>query len=389
MRLRAGLGILDKKGGTRLPNVEDHALAVGGQSLAERPFDALDSLILTQLVYMPMEGLLNRGESCRVAQAWAFLKEHCDYERLDVFQQKRYRLAQTCAGLARYRDWRMHDYQNHIDYEREMQFCACAFELPGGLSVVAFRGTDLTLVGWKEDLNMSFMTVPSQQEAAEYVDRIARQNGDALYLCGHSKGGNLAVHAAARASAPVRERIRRIDNFDGPGVDEETLHSYGYAMIQERIVSYIPQSSVVGMLLNYHPAYTVVRAHSLGLLQHDAMTWQVVNGDFVRQASVDLTGKMTDEAVHAWLATMDMDERKLLVDTLYQVVSASQAELVTDLLEDWRDAAGRMLEAIRGLEPQVKRNVRRMLRSLFSTGTAELLRLLLPSAAEAFKPPRS
>ena len=107
------------------------------------------------------------------------------------------------------------------------------------------------------------------------------------------------------------------------------------------------------------------------------MTWQVKDGDFVRLEGVDMTGKITDEATHAWLATMDMDERRLLVDTLYQVVDAAQGELVTDLITDWRDSAARMLDAIRDLDSGVKQSVRKMLRSLFSTGADEVVRIIV------------
>lgn len=364
-----------------MPNIQDHAKAVGEENLSRRPFDALDGLILTQLVYMPMEGRLDRGESCTVAEAWRFLKDNCDYERLDPFQQKRYRLTEVCAGLARYRDWTMHDYVNLIDVVREMQFCACTYSLPDGAGYVSFRGTDLTIAGWKEDLNMSFMTVPAQMEAVEYVERAARGSGGPLLLGGHSKGGNLAVYAGACVDRPTREKIRRVYSFDGPGLDEETLKSEGYAAVSERIESYIPQSSVVGMLLHYHPVYTVVKARSTGILQHDAMTWQVEDGGFVKLDDLDMSGKITDEALHAWLAGMDREERRLLVDTLYRVVDSAQAELVTDLAEDWRDSAGKILEAIRELAPDVKRNVRRMLRSLFSTGASEVVRAILPHMA--------
>ena len=112
-----------------MSNIQDHALSAGGLTLAERPFDALDSLILTQLVYMPMEGLMDRGERPTVAQAWAYIREHVDYERLDVFQKKRYRLFECCVGLKRYRDLPMHDYVNIIDGAMEMQFCACTWDL--------------------------------------------------------------------------------------------------------------------------------------------------------------------------------------------------------------------------------------------------------------------
>lgn len=363
-----------------MPNIQDHALSAGGYTLAQRPFDALDSLVLTQLVYMPMEGLMDRGQRPTVAQAWAYIREHVDYERLDTFQKKRYRLFECCAGLKRYRDLPMHDYVNIIDGAMEMQFCACTWDLSRGECYIAFRGTDLTIAGWKEDLNMSFMTVPSQKEAVAYTERMARR-GMALRLGGHSKGGNLAVYAGARVAPSVQERILRVYSFDGPGVDEETLGCQGYERISARIESYIPQSSVVGMLLHYHPRYTVVRSTSIGILQHDAMTWQVENGAFVRQDDLDMSGKITDEAIHTWLQGMDMDQRRELVDTLYHVVDASQAELVTDLVDDWRDSAVKALEAIRELDPQAKANVRRMLRSLFSSGAGGAVRTVLSHLA--------
>lgn len=360
-----------------MPNIRDHAVAVGAQDLTLRPFDALDALVLSQLVYLPMEGHLTYGRTTTIAQAWDFLRENVDPSGFDRFQKKRWALFETCAGLARYQNWTLADYVNEIDTGREMQFSACTYRLPGGLSCVAYRGTDLTVVGWKEDLNMSYMTVPSQHEAAEYVLRAARKTGDALVLCGHSKGGNLSVYAAATTDASTRERIRRVYAFDAPGVDEETLHSRGYDLISSRIESFIPQSSVVGMLLNYHPVYTVVEAATIGILQHDAMTWQVENGAFVTLAGVDVTGRLTDETIHAWLAGMDMEERRFLVDTLYQVVDAAQAELVTDLATDWLESAGRMLEAIRGLDQKTRRNVLRLLHSLFSTGAGEIVKLVI------------
>ena len=167
--------------------------------------------------------------------------------------------------------------------------------------------------------------------------------------------------------------------FDGPGVDEETLHSYGYELVHERIESYLPQSSVVGMLLNYHPVYTVVDSYTIGILQHDVMTWKIRDGAFVTVADVDITSKITDEALHAWLAGMEPEERRMLVETLYQVVDAAEAELVTDLATDWLESAGRMLAAVRSLDAGAKRQVARMLHSLFSTGASEALKQIVAS----------
>jgi len=360
-----------------VPNIQNHAIEVGHLSLEERAFDELDALVLSQLVYLQLDEFLPQDGRCTVEEAGAYLREHVPEETQDFFMKKRYQLFEACAELPRYAYWELADYVSEIDREKEMQFAACTYDLHNGCRVIVFRGTDMSLVGWKEDFNMSYTTVPSQHEAAEYIHRAARGNGDVLYLCGHSKGGNLAIYAAATTDASTRERIRRVYSFDAPGVDEKTLHSHGYELIAERIESYLPQSSVVGMLLNYHPVYTVVRANTLGVLQHDPITWQVRGGQFVVLDGVDQTSRITDETLHTWLAEIDLEERRFLVNTLYRVVASSQADLLTDLVADWRDSANRMLEAVRDLTQEERKNVKRLLKSLFATGANEVVETIL------------
>ena len=360
-----------------MPNIQNHAIEIGHLTLEEHPFDELDALVLSQLVYLPLDGFLTREGRCSIEEAWAYIRDHVTIHPLDAFQKRRFDLFETCSELPRYAYWEISGYASEVDEKREMQFCACTYELQNGSRCIAYRGTDMTLVGWKEDFNMSYTTVPSQHEAAEYIQRAAQGNGDILYLCGHSKGGNLAVYAAAVTDASTRERIRRVYSFDAPGVDEETLHSHGYALAAERISSYLPQSSIVGMLLNYHPVYTVVKANALAVLQHDTMSWQVRDGAFVVLESVDMTSRVTDEAIHAWLATIEPEERRFLVDTLYRVVASSQADLLTELVDEWRESANRMLEAVRGLQTDEKKSIRRMLRSLFATGANEVVESIM------------
>lgn len=354
-----------------MPNVLNHAMEVGHLTLEERPFDALDALILSQLVYLPLDEFLPPDGVCTVEQAGEYVREHVTVHPLDTFQKKRHELFAACAELPRYAFWEIGGYASIIDQEREMQFCACVYDM-GSARCIAYRGTDMTLIGWKEDFNMSYGNVPSQYEAAAYLQRAAQRNEDRLYLCGHSKGGNLAVYAAASAEESVQERISRVYSFDAPGVDAGTLHSAGYQRVSERIDSYLPQSSIVGMLLNYHPVYTVVKANTLGVLQHDSMTWQVRGGLFVTLPGVDRLSSITDETVHAWLEGIDLEERRFLVNTLYRIVASAQQELLTDLVSEWKDSADRMLKAARGLTAEEKKGVKRMLRSLFATGANEV-----------------
>ena len=359
-------------------NIQDHVEERGAETLGQRAFDALDSMAMTQIVYMPFEGLLDKGESCTIAQAWAFLKARYPDSFSDIYQRKRYAFTGACAAAPRYRDWVIRDYVNLIDPEREMQFAAAVFDTDAGESHIAFRGTDLTLAGWKEDLNMSYMTVPSQREAVEYVDRVAARTSGALYLGGHSKGGNLSVYSGIYACPAAQERIRRVYCFDGPGLDAKTIKSDAYHGVSARIESYIPQSSVVGMLLHYHARYSIVRSLSLGLLQHDTFPWQIKEGAFETLPEQDAGARATDEALHEWLEQMDGEKRRFLVETLYTVIDAAQQETITGIIEDWRDSAARMLAAARELDAETRKNVAHILGALFSAQATETLRSILP-----------
>ena len=144
------------------------------------------------------------------------------------------------------------------------------------------------------------------------------------------------------------------------------LYAEGYQAVKDRIHSYIPQSSVVGMLMYYHPVYTVVESDAVGILQHDAMTWQVRGGHFVCLEGLDMTGRITDEALHSWMAGLDSEARKTFVEVLYTVLEAARIELVTDFTDDWRDRALKMLEALKEIDPDTRRSVRLTLQALFS-----------------------
>ena len=197
---------------------------------------------------------------------------------------------------------------------------------------------------------------------------------------GHSKGGHLALFAAASQSDAVRPRISRVYSFDGPGVDQQMLECEGYLDIRERVESYIPQSSVVGMLLCYHPVYRVVRSNTLGLLQHDALTWQVRDGAFETLAGLDLGTRLTDEALRLWIDNLTLDDRHLLTDAVFRIISSIDPETIDPLVQDPAGSSIRMLSAFRRLEPETRVRVRKMLGDLFASGANEAVRMLLPGA---------
>ena len=362
-----------------MPDIRGYVEQFGARSFKEEPFNVLDSLVFSQVCYMPFEGLLDvEGASAGLPAAWAFLAARYPDGLTDPFQQKRYLLTRLSAGAPRYQAVLLHDYVNHVDPREVTQFSATAFEMPTGERCIAYRGTDLTIAGWVEDLNMSFMSVPAQTLATAYLERVAAQREGTLYLNGHSKGGHLAMFAASTVAPATQAWLAAVHSFDGQGLDEGTFHGEGYARVAGRIQSYVPQSSLVGLLLCYHPIYTVVRSNGLGLLQHDVLTWQVEGGAFETAPELDWTSRVTHEAIEEWLQKLDHDDRRLLVDTITRVVDAAQADTVDQITANWREKGGRMLAAMRELDAPTKKTVRSFLRMLFTYGANTAVRTILP-----------
>lgn len=361
-----------------MPTLMDYLQDYGHLTFARHPFAPPDSLAITQIVYMPMEGLLDNGGETTVRQLCAFLAQTYPQGFDDPFQQKRYLMTERCKDTARFGDLIITDYVNHIDPKQETQFCAATFILPDGARYIAFRGTDLTLAGWKEDLNMSFMEVPAQKAATAYTRRAAEAFGGELMLGGHSKGGHLALYAAAHLPAAIQSRIRCVYSFDGPGMNEQTLSGKGYARISPKVESYIPQSSVVGMLLCYHPQFCVVHSRAIGLFQHDALTWQITDGAFETLAGLDIGTQVADEALRQWIDQLSLAERKFLTDTVFRVIATLDPETIDPLVQDFTASTIKLFAAFRKLEPETRTRARRMLGELFSSGASEAVRLILP-----------
>ena len=222
---------------------------------------------------------------------------------------------------------------NKICDQTEMQFSAIAFSFENGDTFVAFRGTDDTLVGWKENFNMSFIyPVPAQKEAVAFLDYVASKTQGRIYLGGHSKGGNLAVYAGVKASLKTRERIERIYSNDAPGFDAAFIGGKDYKDMKERISTFLPQSSVVGMLLEHEEGYTVIKSRNSGLLQHNGFSWEVMGGKFIYLDSISENSKVLDKKMKSFLAGMTKEERENFVDSLFDALSTNTgAKTLTEL----------------------------------------------------------
>ena len=214
------------------------------------------------------------------------------------------------------------------------QFSALTLLLPDRTAYISFRGTDDTLIGWKENMMMSVSdAVPAQTDALAYLNEAARKVSGPLIVGGHSKGGNLAVYAAAMADPAIQRRIRAVYNNDGPGFTKAFLQSEGYERIRSKLHTLLPQYSLVGMMLEREKNVSIVSAPHPGPSAHDGLRWAVEGPRFARCEQFSKSSLSFEESLRSVMEGMDVDARKTFISQLFDTLEEAGASTVTDLSE--------------------------------------------------------
>ena len=358
-----------------MANITDYVDWRGDITFSASPFNDIDALIMTQLAMVDLSGIVpsDIGDgyiSLEDAAGLYFADKKRENEQVSVIiPSETYVLFKKIAESKRFGNIKLTAHVSHIDTVREKQFSAVTVKPGDGSVFVAFRGTDDTIVGWKEDFNMSFMpTIPSQTEAAEYLDRVARKSYGKLRVGGHSKGGNLAVYAAVKCSPRVQKRIVTVYNYDAPGFNREFLSLPEYGALDGRLKTMVPQSSVVGMLLENDGKYSVIKSRESGLLQHNAFSWEVIGTGFVKLDALTKESRDMTVAMNEWLSKLDMDARKRFVDAIYNILIATKATTVTELNDDKYS----ILRALKDTDKETRRMVLKTFGLLFGEGGKQL-----------------
>ena len=317
-----------------MANILDYIRWRGDLTFTQDPPNAVDALVFSTLSYIHYDSLFRREgeEFVTLKEAAEEFFSSADFEAW-IRVKSDLELLHLAAASVRFGNTRLCCLREEFIPEQETQFAAMTFLLDDGCMFLAFRGTDYSLVGWKEDFNMTFQqTIPAQRLAEQYVREVAQARDEPMYLCGHSKGGNLAVFAAARSSPALQQRIRAVYSNDGPGFTQYLMGDPGYLAMVPRISTYIPQSSVIGMLLEHEEPYTVIRSKTVGLLQHDPYSWEVLGRHFIPVQEITESSQFVDATIKTWFAEMTNQERNQLVDVMFTLLGTGGAETVQDLL---------------------------------------------------------
>ena len=318
------------------------------------PFNEVDGLVLSELIYADFSGCVAEdGEKVPLsAVRERFWQRHTKEEIMadDSFTQTAPFLMDDMLDGARFAGTSVSWFYDVVDTAADIQLAVVTFWLPDGTAFVAFRGTDSTIVGWKEDFLLSYLPeTEGQRRAAAYMDAHFSDLDVPVRVGGHSKGGNLAVYAAVAACPTVRNRITAVYSNDGPGFLDAFTQSEAYREMLPRIISIVPEESMIGTLLSNEAYQHVVKSTASGIIQHDGFSWQVLGTRFVEVDKRSDGSYLTENTLKEWLGGMNGDDRRLFVGTLFGLLEATGAETIPQIKQDVVGALNsmrKMLETI-------------------------------------------
>ncbi|RDB68919.1 Mbeg1-like protein [Eggerthella sinensis] len=358
------------------------------RTFAESPFNPVDSLVFSTLAYLNYEVApgLNAASSDSVLlhdvvmlSDWRELTAHSWMEDA----KDTVAFLHVLSASRRMRDVRVAFYANERSEAVEKQFSAVTLMYPdahGSTAYLAFRGTDGSFAGWKEDFNLCFKEViPSQCTAAAYLSGVASALSGPLVVGGHSKGGNLAEYAALVADDGVFARMQGVYNHDGPSFLDDPSPRIDDERFCALLHKTVPESSAFGMILERRADYRVVQSSAMSVFQHEPFTWQTEDDDFVYQEALNPSAVFFDEALDTWLRSKAPDERERFIDTIYDLFASTEAgtwsEFQTKLFANTR----LMLGARSKLDPETKSFIWQTLGSLGGILKNETLKRFKPA----------
>ena len=347
-----------------MPNIIDYLNWRGNLSFKQSELNEVDKIILARFSNLPFSEieLKEKDTIGNIALKMSKLNDKSFIWSGDK------EFISAIGKTKRYKELKVTDYLEIKDLLAEKQFAAITIWLPNKVKYISYRGTDTSLVGWKEDFNMTFMKdIPAQKEALNYLNKIAKKYRDKLIVGGHSKGGNIAIYASIYCENKFKKRILEIINADGPGFNGEVIKSKEYLEISERINTYIPQSSIIGRLLEHEDNYEIIFSTQKGILQHDMYSWQVDGVNLVRIPQLTNNSKFVNKVVRNWLQNTTLKQRENFINVIYDVLVTTEAKDFADFGTDALKKIVKIINSYRNIEKEDKKEIEKMVKLLFQS----------------------
>ena len=359
----------------------DYALLNANKTIDDLPFSTVDGLIFAQLSYLKFNGFVpNSGKDIKgyllskiVERKYSnkiFAKSKNDNNK---------KLFNAIAYSKRFGKVRAKYYEEITEKDSDTQFSAITFVISPELNVISFRGTDSTIIGWKENCDMLFRSpVSSQDISVAYLDKVIPKLEGKVIVVGHSKGGNLAIYGSALCKKENKKRILSVMSYDNPGFTDAFLKSRSYAEIESRVIKTVPEASMIGMLLSNksNANFSIVKSEGTGMYQHDPFTWQVANNRFIPTDSIDMTASFVDSTFNEWVFGCPPEQREQFIELIFGLIektNESKAPTFRQWVDNLKMNLPLALEGVRGLTPEERELMRKVMGNLFSSAGGNIV----------------
>lgn len=353
-------------------NLLEYLDRYGGFTFDEMAFNEVDNLVFTELAYVKMDGIVgaDANGALTVAQMARIYLERLDESAPRTPINDPLPMVKKLVELPRFKNVLCCFYQSELDEGSHTQFGAVTFLYSRNEAYIAYCGTDDTIVGWREDFNLTFLDdMPGHRLAVKYLENVARQTNGRLTLGGHSKGGNLAVYAAAFCDPDIRDdRIVRVYSNDGPGFRPEVVQREGYLAVRDKIVKFIPDSSIVGVLLTDVEEHRYIKSTAKALAQHDPMTWCIEDTHFEEAQSRAPLSIFLSDTLSRWLSMQEDGKRRKMVDVFFDYLASDGAQKMDNINLDPIAAYRAFSKAVAAADPESRAEIQQMMKQLIATG---------------------
>lgn len=357
-----------------MPTIFDYLKANQYDSFYDKEFTVLDALALTELAYLPFEDLVPAEISVQNYISLQHLAEQFEekfqgkYPPLGMVNAHRLKLLSYLSSFKRYKHIRALGFANDVSLDSQKQFAAITYQIRPKEYLVVFRGTDDSIIGWKEDFHLTYMKeIPAQLAARDYLKEVLDKLDSKVWLAGHSKGGNLATYAACHVETSIQDRVQKVYSFDAPGLHSSIRNSDNFKAIEGKILSIIPENSIVGMMLETPETDLVVKSKTFGLLQHLMVSWEIEGDQFKVVPKVTEDSIQVDQTLKSWTASLSEEELRDFFDLFFGLFIEAGIYRFGDITVDTPVKIQKLIENRRNLTPEQATMMDRLSRQLIDT----------------------
>ena len=357
-----------------MPTIFDYLKANQYDSFYDKEFTVLDALALTELAYLPFEDLVPAEISVQNYISLQHLAEQFEekfqgkYPPLGMVNAHRLKLLSYLSSFKRYKHIKALGFANDVSLDSQKQFAAITYQIRPKEYLVVFRGTDDSIIGWKEDFHLTYMKeIPAQLAARDYLREVLDKLDGKVWLAGHSKGGNLATYAACHVETSIQDRVQKVYSFDAPGLHSSIRNSDNFKAIEGKILSIIPENSIVGMMLETPETDLVVKSKTFGLLQHLMVSWEIEGDQFKVVPKVTEDSIQVDQTLKTWTANLSEEELRDFFDLFFGLFIEADIHRFGDITVDTPGKIQKLIENRRNLTPEQATMMDRLSRQLIDT----------------------